>query len=342
MRTLDNAVSTVRRTYDLLSLAQKDTELKRQGRYHIGPCPFCKTGTDRFAIKETNAGYLWICRKCGSGKYEDSISYIMRRENISFMQAMSYMQKEGGVQLSESERIVIENKEKERQALIDHKLLEFTTGEIWEALHRRMVAEEIHKSWWRCSGVPDEWQVYLRLGYTPDKPYKVGDNICHSPAYTIPYFHYNATSPKDRLFQTLQYRLTDPQCKNDKYRFEYGLSSTYYMVTPTLPIGSKVIVCEGAKKAIVTHLFTGDENITVLGIPSKSDFCDLDKVLAHCERVWVVLDPDACDRAVMLAETMGDQARVIELPVKIDDAFMSGALRKADWRVYLDTQAVKV
>ncbi len=57
--------------------------LRRHGRYHIGPCPFCG-GDDRFTIKRTDEGDLWICRRCGDGKYHDAVAFRMRAEGRSF------------------------------------------------------------------------------------------------------------------------------------------------------------------------------------------------------------------------------------------------------------------
>ncbi len=57
--------------------------LKRRGRYFIGPCPFCG-GEDRFNIKRTDAGDLWICRKCGDGRYHDAVAFRMLAEGRSF------------------------------------------------------------------------------------------------------------------------------------------------------------------------------------------------------------------------------------------------------------------
>lgn len=41
--------------------------LKKHGKYYAGPCPSCR-GDDRFNVKRTEDGDLWICRKCG-GKF---------------------------------------------------------------------------------------------------------------------------------------------------------------------------------------------------------------------------------------------------------------------------------
>lgn len=57
--------------------------LKRAGQYLIGPCPFCG-GRDRFNVKTTDGGDLWVCRQCGDGRYHDVIDFLMRRDGRTF------------------------------------------------------------------------------------------------------------------------------------------------------------------------------------------------------------------------------------------------------------------
>lgn len=78
-------------TTDLAALV---SGLKRQGRYFIGPCPFCG-GEDRFNIKRTDAGDLWICRKCGDGRYHDAVAFRMLAEGRSFREVTSAEQAAG-------------------------------------------------------------------------------------------------------------------------------------------------------------------------------------------------------------------------------------------------------
>lgn len=78
----------INQTYDLLALAEKDTNLKKTGGgWYTGPCPFCG-GTDRFVVKNTKDGFRWFCRKCGNDKYHTSIDYVMRRESLDFKSAL--------------------------------------------------------------------------------------------------------------------------------------------------------------------------------------------------------------------------------------------------------------
>lgn len=326
----------IRRGFDLLSVAQIDTRLERMGAYYIGPCPFCG-GTDRFNMKLTTGGYMWICRRCAPGKYYDAIDYIMRREHVRFVEALQRMKDDQlmvtNEALARERMIAAEAEQAARQAEIDARLSDLTTHEIWEALHRRLTDE--HRAWWREQGIPDEWQDYLSLGYTPDKTYESKKVLQHSPAYTIPYFHHDASVESRRKFVTMQYRLIGACDPCDRYRFEYGIGSSYYMTTPTLPVGDTALICEGAKKAIVTRVYGQLKDTTVIGVPSKSDSGNVVEIVKHCERVWVMLDPDAFSCAYQLARDIGKKARVVTLPLKVDDAILRGILTNRQLSYFL-------
>ena len=61
--------------------------LKKSGAYLIGPCPFCG-GRDRFNVKTTDGGDLWLCRQCAPDKYHDVIDFLMRRDGSTFAEVV--------------------------------------------------------------------------------------------------------------------------------------------------------------------------------------------------------------------------------------------------------------
>jgi hypothetical protein len=87
-------IQTLKRDFDLISLVQGQVALKKVGAYHVGPCPFCG-GVDRFTIKHTPEGDRWHCRGCGGGKYHSVIDFVMRREGLTFREAIQLLGGEG-------------------------------------------------------------------------------------------------------------------------------------------------------------------------------------------------------------------------------------------------------
>jgi DNA primase len=84
------AATDLNHTFDLLSLAEHDTTLRRAGAgWWAGPCPFCG-GTDRFTLKQTALGFRWYCRHCGGDRYHTALDYIMQRQACSFPEALAW------------------------------------------------------------------------------------------------------------------------------------------------------------------------------------------------------------------------------------------------------------
>jgi hypothetical protein len=208
-------------------------------------------------------------------------------------------------------------------------LARFTVTELWQELHRRLSAEHIAQ--WEAWGVPEDWQDYLDLGYTPDKAYYGADGtLHHTPAYTIPYFHNAPNTPAAREFLTMQYRLFDAPNPADRYRFEHGLQATYYQTVPTDPIGDEVVICEGAKKGIVTRVSL--TNLCVLAVPAKASWGGVVEAVKQCGRVHVLLDPDATVQAVRMARQIGKAAHVIRLNYKVDDLAIQYGMQASDFQ----------
>jgi hypothetical protein len=273
-----------------------------------GPCPRCG-GKRRLLIFTDHPFPKWncLCDGCGLHAWADQLNTAVKAETTPEQRA----------EWARRNKAEQEAREKLRR----EKLADFTSHELWLELAARMTDQ--HRAWWRSQGIPDDWQKALRIGYLPQKKYIGQDGEHHvSPAYTIPYFHTGFE------FVTLQYRLNDACCPEERYRFEKGLGTSYYQASPQCPIGEEVIICEGAKKAIVTAVNT-PERYTVLAVPSKSDFAGVVEAVKAAERVYILLDPDATHRAMQLAGQVGQTARIASLPVKVDDGFVIHGLSQA-------------
>lgn len=313
---------------------------RKSAEEYCSSCPKCGgaihpdgDAPDRFVMlmpSKSRAGIPWgFCRICG-------LKWWPGRDDGKHIDPATLEK------LAAQAREADERRKAERKA----KLAAFSTAELWEELHRRMGEDQ--REWWRANGVPDSWQDYLRLGYTDDKIYRRGDELLHSPAYTIPYFGYQFT------FKTMQYRLVNPDNPSDRYRFEADLGTSYYMTTPSVPIGDEIVICEGAKKAMVVKIYADDDRLTVLAVPSKQDWrgCGVLEAVKDCGRVWVWLDPDCYvqpDNAtgnwmpapVALARDIGRNARVIEGAVKADDAFLRYGMTESEFSA-LKRTAVRI
>ena len=114
------------------------------------------------------------------------------------------------------------------------------------------------------------------------------------------------------------------------------------MVTPSEPLHDQVVICEGAKKAIVSHLRSQFSKTSFVGVPSKTDFGGVVDLVKDCGAVYIVLDPDAwikplragnnwVSAPIKLGRLIGSVAKIVDLPGKVDDLFLEGSLQRDDF-----------
>jgi len=273
-------------------------------------CPNCgdvghegKDWPDRFVMRYDGERSRGWCRRCGYAQFAVNV--------VRDGQLPKWSKDE----LDEFRR-QREREENERAAELQQRLKQFTTAELWSELNRRMTEE--NRNWWLKRGIPNDWQDFWKLGYRADKQ-----------AYSIPYFD-PSSNPV-----TIQYRLVNPPEPNDKYRWEYGLHSAPYITRPDMGLSGSVIICEGAIKAMVTFIYGAQAKMQVLAVPSKADFAGIESLVEKSKAVFIMLDPDARDRAQELGENIGRRSRIVELPGKVDDLILRYGLRQHELRMAL-------
>lgn len=269
-----------------------------------GACPKCG-GSRRFVVFTDHEFPLWhgYCDECGCK--------IKAWEKVKFQ----YDPRRAAA--LEAERIREESERAEYRKL---KMAEFTTAELWAELRDRMTNE--HIVWWESQGVPEDIQRYLSIGFKSDKMYYDDEKKeQHSPAYTIPWFGMNFT------FETMQYRLCGDGIK-DRYRFEYGLDGGgkhFYRTDPAEPIKDRVIICEGAKKGIVTwfNLLPNFKEWTVIAASSNNTLTPAMEATKDCGQRYLILDPGSERKSFMTAKE-NKNMKAVYLPEKIDDLYLAG------------------
>jgi hypothetical protein len=189
---------------------------------------------------------------------------------------------------------------------------------------------EQHRAIWDRAGIPDQFQDWWELGFTPE--YRGRDFI--SPALTIPYFKPGRETEK--TIYNIQYRLIRPPSPGDKYRFSYGLKPGLWLADPDNKPSGACLVMEGMKKAAVTFIQVvarAGNKLSVVAVPNKTPGNELLAELSDCEPLFIALDPDAyqpvrtrngqIQRPAVnrLVKAIGKRARVVKLPVKADDLF---------------------
>jgi len=255
---------------------------KRKRREAAGPCFQCG-GEDRFIIFE-NGGY-W-CRQCLCQGWVNEL--------------------ENGKPLSPEILAEIKRKQEERkeQDRVRHLAATERMAACKDHLkyHRNMPAEAF--DYWLEQGITIESMSNYILGYCPSCP------TDGRPSYTIPVINGN-------ILRNIRHRLIGSD--SDKYRPHMAGLGTQLFNMDLLTSGKRVIVVEGAKKAIILTQ-GGFPAVAVMG---KSIFKrEWLPLFGRFSEVIVALDPDATESAYRLAALFDGRGKVASFPTKPDDALV--------------------
>ncbi len=274
---------------------------RRRGREWHSPCPVCG-GEDRFVIFK-NGGY-W-CRQCGLQGWLDDDAPRSKPDPLVLQR--------------HAEELARRRRE---QAERDRAWARGYEAGYWQGWHDAMQAT--HRMWWHARGVTDRMIDYYGLGYCPKKLIvtRAGVEIV-TPAYTIP-----IRDPRTWEVVGMHYRLEAPPPGEGKYRYEKGITARAFYAAPG-DIAGTALVVEGAVKAMVCY--DRDGSMQVVGLPGCTPSEALRDEISGFDQIYIALDPDAGAAAVRLREALlekrhGKFVRLLRLPGKPDDLWLSGAL----------------
>lgn len=111
-RIPDEIIQDVRSSNDIVDIVSETVRLKRQGHNFIGLCPFHNEKTPSFTVSQDKQ--IFRCFGCGEGG--NVFSFIMKRDNLSFPDAIKTLAKRAGIAIPETEdpRAAAENKRRKR------------------------------------------------------------------------------------------------------------------------------------------------------------------------------------------------------------------------------------
>jgi len=95
----DGEVNELKLNSDIFSIVSSYVNLKKSGKNFMGLCPFHKEKTPSFIVDTETQ--LYHCFGCGAGG--DIISFIMKVENLSFLEAVELLAKKAGYDLKYAE-----------------------------------------------------------------------------------------------------------------------------------------------------------------------------------------------------------------------------------------------
>ena len=99
----DDVIDRVKESSDIVQIVSDYVRLKKTGSNFVGLCPFHSEKTPSFTVSESKQ--YFHCFGCGEGG--DSITFIMKKENLSFIEAVMFLADKYNIKIEEKQ---IDNK----------------------------------------------------------------------------------------------------------------------------------------------------------------------------------------------------------------------------------------
>jgi DNA primase len=188
---------------DIVKIIGQYVKLSKNGKDHSGLCPFHNEKTPSFKVSETKG--IYKCFGCGEGG--NVIDFLIKKENLSYPEAIKMLAKECGISLPDAPKdSKYLEKEKRRLQLIN--VYEFATKFFQEALHSNQEALDYAKTRF------DEETISLwKIGFAPGKSslYQaaVKEGYKHDFLLTSGLFREKDSSVYDYFYNRITFPITD-------------------------------------------------------------------------------------------------------------------------------------
>ncbi len=151
----------------LVDTVSKRVDLRKTGRTLTGLCPFHSEKTPSFVVFPENNSYH--CFGCGA--HGDIFTFVMRTENLEFVEALRDLARQAGVQLPSRSRNRGEVERHTRLVEINELALQFFQGRLWGSGGKPAL------SYLRNRGLTDRTIEGAQLGWAPDSWDALGKHL---------------------------------------------------------------------------------------------------------------------------------------------------------------------
>ena len=152
--------SEIQKRIDIVSLIERYVPLKRVGARYSGLCPFHNEKTPSFNVVPNENGGYYHCFGClESG---DAFTFLMKKEGLTFAEAVKALAKECGIPWSAGE------KENENFNYSTKQSLLKTTEFAADFFYREMTKSDEAKNYFKKRGITGETAKEFRLGFAPN------------------------------------------------------------------------------------------------------------------------------------------------------------------------------
>ncbi len=160
-RIKDESVERVKGVMEIVPLVEDTVRLRKSGAGYTGLCPFHQERTPSFTVSPARGTFK--CFGCGEGG--DAITFVMKRDNIDFVEAIELLARRFAVELEYEESSPEHDRKRARderlRALLE-RAAEFYGRVLWESEIGAPAREYL-----ASRGLGEEVCREFRIGYAP-------------------------------------------------------------------------------------------------------------------------------------------------------------------------------
>ncbi len=354
----DEDKEKVRQATDFVQLVAETVELRQRGQEFWGCCPFHGEKSPSFKVNPGTG--LWHCFGCGEGG--DVFSYVQKRENLEFPDAIRYLADRAGIELAEERG---GRRGPKRNRLIDC-LSEAQAFYATMLMRGRGEGPDAARAYFASRGFGGDVCRRWGLGYAPGRGALVRElrQKGFSPAEMIAAdlaLDRNGR-PSDRFYERVMFPINDEMgrtiafggrvigAKKDTAKYVNTRDTAvfnkgkhlfaYDRAKETMAATGEAVVCEGYTDVIAMHENGFTNAVAALGTAFRLDHIKLME-RQRVNRIVCMFDGDAAgqraaERAVQFIDKTSAELRCVVLPDNQDPMEFLAAHPASELRAVLD------
>lgn len=155
-------IERIKETADIVDVVSEFVSLKRSGSYYKGLCPFHNDSNPSFYVSPSRG--TCHCYTCGEGG--DSVGFIMKHEQMNYVEALRWLANRYGIEVKETELTDEQRKEntvREAMFVVNNWAAEYYSDILYNDVDGRAVGLQ----YFRQRGFRDDIIKKFRLGFSP-------------------------------------------------------------------------------------------------------------------------------------------------------------------------------
>ncbi len=331
-RLSNDFLSEIKYRNDLGELASSYMQLKRRGRNLVGLCPFHGEKTPSFNIYTENGSFY--CFGCGVGG--DIITFVMKIENLDYMEAVKFLAQRAGMSMPEDDYDDSLGRLRTRIYEANREAARF----FYSKLMSKEGADGL--GYLRGRGLADSTIRHFGLGFAPDERFALGDHLrskgfteAEMTAANLVFKSKSGRGVLDRFYNRVMFPIIDvrgnviafggrimtdqkPKYLNTSDTLVFNKSQNLFSLNNAKNSKSdQLILCEGYMDVISLNQAGFTNAVATLGTALTAEQASLMK--RYCKEVILCYDADeagqkATARAIDILRRVGLTVKVIAIP----------------------------